>query len=113
MPVRDDERMARLLWWLETDQATTPRVLIIDGWEGIWDRADQAGTSSWFARLVELVRTARGRGLTAAISADRAGALPPEVRSSRTEVLALAGAEAEPDLGLDRPPAAGQPPPRW
>ena len=112
VPVRDDERMARLLWWLETDPAMTPRVLIIDGWEGIWDRADQAGTSSWFARLVELVRTARGRGLTAAISADRAGALPPEVRSSRTEVLALAGAEAEPDLGLDRPPAAGQPPGR-
>ena len=32
VPVRDDERMARLLWWLETDPAMTPRVLIIDGW---------------------------------------------------------------------------------
>ncbi len=110
--VGDAERIARLLWWLENARGACPCVLLIDGWEGVWDRADQSGGSSWFARLVELVRTARSRGLTVAISADRAGALPAEVRSARTEVLALAGAETDPDLGIEHPPASGQPPGR-
>lgn len=109
--VRDVERLTRLIWWLEQGNPT-PRLLLIDGWEGVWDRAEQAGGSGWLARLVEVIRTARSRRLTVAISANRPGALPPEVRAARTSLLALPGAEAEVDLGLSRPPPTDAPPGR-
>ncbi|MEZ5382190.1 MAG: FtsK/SpoIIIE domain-containing protein [Microthrixaceae bacterium] len=107
--VGDTERLARLIWWLESGGGDTRRVVLVDGWEGVWDRAEQSGGSAWLARLVELIRTARTTGLVVAVSAGRAAALPPEVRAARTDLLALPGAEAEPDLGLERPPPGDQP----
>ncbi|MCB1028973.1 MAG: hypothetical protein KDB24_14575, partial [Microthrixaceae bacterium] len=110
--VSDDERLARLLWWLEQRGGATPCVLAIDGWEGVWDRGQLPGASDVIVRLVELARTARARRLTVAVGAGRAGALPPELRSARSELVALAGAERDPDLGLDHPPPSGAPPGR-